>query len=40
MQAVDAAVAQATEAYASWRKTSCEQRASLLHKVAALMPRG
>jgi succinate-semialdehyde dehydrogenase / glutarate-semialdehyde dehydrogenase len=36
-QAEDAAVAQASEAYISWKKTSYQQRASILHKVAALM---
>jgi succinate-semialdehyde dehydrogenase / glutarate-semialdehyde dehydrogenase len=36
-QAEDAAVAQATEAYTSWRKTPYQQRASILHMVASLM---
>ncbi|RKR84717.1 succinate-semialdehyde dehydrogenase/glutarate-semialdehyde dehydrogenase [Mucilaginibacter gracilis] len=36
-KAVDAAVAQAESAYTEWRKTSYEQRAVLLHKVASLM---
>lgn len=36
-EAVDAAVAQATKAYAGWRKTSYKERAGLLHKVASLM---
>jgi len=36
-QAVDAAVTQAENAYKEWRKTSYEQRALLLHKVAGLM---
>ena len=36
-QAVDAAVSQAENAYKEWRKTTYEQRAILLHKVAALM---
>ncbi|MDR3679290.1 MAG: NAD-dependent succinate-semialdehyde dehydrogenase [Flavipsychrobacter sp.] len=35
--AVDAAVAQAESAFKNWRKTSYEQRAALLHKVANLM---
>jgi succinate-semialdehyde dehydrogenase / glutarate-semialdehyde dehydrogenase len=34
---VHAAVAQATEAYNSWKKTSYQQRAAILHKVATLM---
>ena len=36
-QALDAAISQAEKAYKDWRKTSYEQRALLLHKVAALM---
>jgi succinate-semialdehyde dehydrogenase/glutarate-semialdehyde dehydrogenase len=36
-KAVDAAVAQAEKAYTSWRKTTYEQRAVVLHKVASLM---
>ncbi len=36
-EAEDAAVGQATDAYKSWRKTSYQERASLLQKVAALM---
>lgn len=36
-QAVDAAVSQAENAYKEWRKTTHEQRALLLHKVAGLM---
>ncbi|MFD2865524.1 NAD-dependent succinate-semialdehyde dehydrogenase [Mucilaginibacter antarcticus] len=36
-KAVEAAVAQAEKAYTSWRKTSYEQRAVVLHKVASLM---
>jgi len=36
-QALEAAVAQATKAFDSWRKTSYQQRADLLRKVAALM---
>ena len=36
-QAVDSAVAQAEIAYKNWRKTTYEQRAILLHKVASLM---
>lgn len=36
-QAVDAAVTQAENAYKDWRKTTYEQRAFLLHKVAGLM---
>jgi succinate-semialdehyde dehydrogenase/glutarate-semialdehyde dehydrogenase len=35
--AVDAAVAQAEKAFQAWRKTTYEQRAALLHKVADLM---
>lgn len=35
--AVDAAVAQAEKAFHAWRKTTYEQRAALLHKVADLM---
>ena len=36
-QAVEAAVTQAESAYTEWRKTSYEQRAVVLHKVASLM---
>jgi len=36
-QAVEAAVTQAESAYTDWRKTSYEQRAVVLHKVASLM---
>ena len=36
-EALEAAVAQATTAFESWKKTSYPQRADLLHKVAALM---
>jgi succinate-semialdehyde dehydrogenase/glutarate-semialdehyde dehydrogenase len=36
-KAVDAAVAQAESAYTHWRKTTYEQRAVVLHKVASLM---
>jgi len=36
-QAVEAAVTQAESAYTNWRKTSYEQRAVVLHKVASLM---
>jgi len=36
-KAVDAAVTQAESAYTAWRKTSYEQRAVVLHKVASLM---
>ena len=36
-KAVDDAVAQAESAYTNWRKTSYEQRAVVLHKVASLM---
>ena len=36
-KAVEAAVAQAEGAYVEWRKTSYEQRAVVLHKVASLM---
>jgi len=36
-QAVDAAVTQAEKAYGEWKKTTYEQRAFLLHKVAGLM---
>lgn len=36
-KALEAAVAQATKAFDSWRKTSYQQRADLLRKVAALM---
>ncbi|MBC8083923.1 MAG: NAD-dependent succinate-semialdehyde dehydrogenase [Hymenobacter sp.] len=36
-QAVDAAVAQAATAFASWKNTTYPQRAALLHRVAALM---
>ena len=35
--AIDAAVTQAENAYKEWRKTTYEQRALLLHKVAGLM---
>jgi len=34
---VDVAVAQAENAFHAWRKTTCEERAALLHKVALLM---
>jgi succinate-semialdehyde dehydrogenase/glutarate-semialdehyde dehydrogenase len=37
VEIVDAAVAKANETYTSWRTTSYQQRASVLHKVAALM---
>jgi succinate-semialdehyde dehydrogenase / glutarate-semialdehyde dehydrogenase len=37
VQAVDAGVMQATEAYTSWRKTSYPHRAGILHHVAELM---
>lgn len=37
VKAEDAAVAQATQAFKSWRRTSYQQRSSILHKVAALM---
>jgi len=36
-QAVEAAVTQAESAYTEWRRTSYEQRAVVLHKVASLM---
>lgn len=36
-KAVDAAVAQAAKAFDDWRNTTYQQRADLLHKVAALM---
>jgi len=36
-KAVEAAVTQAEKAYTDWRKTSYEQRAVVLHKVASLM---
>jgi succinate-semialdehyde dehydrogenase / glutarate-semialdehyde dehydrogenase len=36
-KALEAAVVQATRAFDSWRKTSYQQRAALLHKVASLM---
>ena len=36
-QAIDAAVKQAENTFTSWRKTSYEQRAVILHKVASLM---
>jgi succinate-semialdehyde dehydrogenase/glutarate-semialdehyde dehydrogenase len=36
-KAVEAAVAQAQHTYTDWRKTSYEQRAVVLHKVASLM---
>ncbi|MDR3712052.1 MAG: NAD-dependent succinate-semialdehyde dehydrogenase [Puia sp.] len=36
-EALEAAVARATLAFNDWRKTSYEQRAALLHKVATLM---
>ncbi len=36
-QALEASVVQATTAFGEWRKTSYEQRAALLHKVATLM---
>ena len=36
-EAVNAAVTQAASAFDLWRKTTYEQRADLLHKVAALM---
>ena len=36
-QAVDAAVAQAVTAFASWKKTTYPERAALLHRVADLM---
>ncbi|MBJ6111240.1 NAD-dependent succinate-semialdehyde dehydrogenase [Hymenobacter sp. BT523] len=36
-QAVDAAVAQAVIAFASWKKTTYPERAALLHRVADLM---
>ena len=37
VEIVDAAVAKANETYTSWRTTSYQQRASVLHKLAALM---
>jgi succinate-semialdehyde dehydrogenase/glutarate-semialdehyde dehydrogenase len=36
-KSVDAKVAKAQEAFADWKKTSYQQRADLLHKVATLM---
>jgi len=36
-QAVEAAVAQATAAFGSWKKTAYSERAALLHRVATLM---
>ncbi|MES2520041.1 MAG: NAD-dependent succinate-semialdehyde dehydrogenase [Bacteroidota bacterium] len=36
-KAVDSAIGQAAKAFESWKKTSYQQRADLLHKVAALM---
>lgn len=36
-KAVDSAVEQASKAFDSWRKTSYQQRAEVLHKVAELM---
>jgi len=36
-QAIESAISGADKAYQDWKKTSYEQRASLLHKVASLM---
>ena len=36
-EGLEASVAQATKTFANWRKTTYEERADLLHKVAALM---